>query len=103
MFLLSLIDKEVSGKEAEETLGKAHITVNKNTVPNEPRSPFITSGIRIGTPAATTRGFGSEEVNELAGWMADILDAISNEQVIYRVRDQVQALCHRFPVYRRPE
>lgn len=103
MFLLSLIDKEVSGKEAEETLGKAHITVNKNTVPNEPRSPFITSGIRIGTPAATTRGFGREEVKQLAGWMADILDDISNEQVIYRVRDQVQALCHRFPVYRRPE
>jgi glycine hydroxymethyltransferase len=99
LFLVDLIDKGITGKAADAALGAAHITVNKNTVPNDPQSPFVTSGIRIGTPAATTRGFGKDEVTALAGWICDILDDIANPVVIDSVREKVSALCARFPVY----
>ncbi|AYH42396.1 serine hydroxymethyltransferase [Azoarcus sp. DN11] len=101
LFLVDLIAKGITGKAADAALGAAHITVNKNTVPNDPQSPFVTSGIRIGTPAATTRGFGISEVKELAGWICDVLDAIDNPAVIDAVRAKVAALCARFPVYGR--
>ena len=99
LFLLSLIKQDVTGKEADAWLGAAHITVNKNAVPNVPRSPFVTSGIRIGTPAVTTRGFGEAEVRDLAGWIADILDAKGDEAVIAAVKEKVAAVCAKFPVY----
>jgi len=99
LFLLSLIKQDITGKEADAWLGAAHITVNKNSVPNDPRSPFVTSGIRIGTPAVTTRGFGESEVRELAGWIADILDAKGDEAVIAAVKEKVAAVCAKFPVY----
>jgi glycine hydroxymethyltransferase len=99
MFLVDLIGRELTGKEADAALDRAHITVNKNAVPNDPRSPFVTSGIRIGTPAVTTRGFGEAEVDALGGLVADVLDAASDEAVIARTREQVVALCRRFPVY----
>jgi len=99
LFLLSLIKQDVTGKDADAWLGAAHITVNKNSVPNDPRSPFVTSGIRIGTPAVTTRGFGEAEVRELAGWIADILDAKGDEAVIAAVKEKVAAVCAKFPVY----
>ena len=99
LFLLSLIKQDVTGKEADAWLGAAHITVNKNSVPNDPRSPFVTSGIRIGTPAVTTRGFGEAEVRELAGWIADILDAKGEEAVIAAVKEKVATVCAKFPVY----
>jgi glycine hydroxymethyltransferase len=89
----------VTGKDAEAALGAAHITVNKNAVPNDPRSPFVTSGLRIGTPAVTTRGYTEKECRELAGWIADVLDAPTDETVIARVRDAVTAQCRAFPVY----
>jgi glycine hydroxymethyltransferase len=99
LFLVDLTPKGLTGKQAEEALGKAHITVNKNAIPNDPQSPFVTSGIRVGTPAVTTRGFGAKECQELAGWMVEVLDDIDNEQVIERIREQVMQLCRRFPVY----
>ena len=99
MFLVDLIDKDVTGKDADAALGKANITVNKNAVPNDPRSPFVTSGLRIGTPAVTTRGFGEAEVAELAGWIADIVDNIEDKALHARVREQVLDICARFPVY----
>ncbi|WP_216935330.1 MULTISPECIES: serine hydroxymethyltransferase [unclassified Acinetobacter] len=99
LFLLSLIKQDITGKEADAWLGAAHITVNKNSVPNDPRSPFVTSGIRIGTPAVTTRGFGEAEVRELAGWIADILDSKGDEAVINAVKEKVAAVCARYPVY----
>ena len=99
LFLLSLIKQDVTGKEADAWLGDAHITVNKNAVPNDPRSPFVTSGIRIGTPAVTTRGFGEAEVRELAGWIADILDSKGDEAVISAVKEKVSTVCAKFPVY----
>ncbi|KAA1171666.1 serine hydroxymethyltransferase [Marinobacter salinexigens] len=99
LFLLSLIKQDITGKDADAALGRAHITVNKNAVPNDPRSPFVTSGLRIGTPAITTRGFGEVESRELAGWICDILDNLEDEAVNARVREQVEALCARFPVY----
>ena len=100
LFLLSLIKQgDITGKEADAWLGAAHITVNKNSVPNDPRSPFVTSGIRIGTPAVTTRGFGEAEVRELAGWIADILDSKGDEAVIAAVKEKVAAVCAKFPVY----
>jgi len=99
LFLVDLIDKKITGKDAEAALGEAHITVNKNAVPNDPQSPFITSGIRIGTPASTTRGFREPEVRALAGWIADILDRLDDASVRERVRGEVSALCRRFPVY----
>ena len=101
LFLVDLIAKGLTGKAADAALGAAHITVNKNTVPNDPQSPFVTSGVRIGTPAATTRGFGVAEVTALAGWICDILDDIDNPAVIDAVRAKVSALCARFPVYGR--
>jgi glycine hydroxymethyltransferase len=99
LFLLSLIGRDVTGKDADAALGRAFITVNKNAVPNDPRSPFVTSGVRIGTPAVTRRGFGIEEVKALAGWICDILDDVHNEAVIERVKANVLDICARFPVY----
>ena len=99
LFLLSLIKQDITGKDADAALGRAFITVNKNAVPNDPRSPFVTSGLRIGTPAVTTRGFKEAECRELAGWICDILDNMGDESVVDRVRDQVKAICARFPVY----
>ncbi|MAK49478.1 MULTISPECIES: serine hydroxymethyltransferase [unclassified Marinobacter] len=99
LFLVSLIKQDITGKDADAALGRAHITVNKNAVPNDPRSPFVTSGLRIGTPAITTRGFGESECRDLAGWICDILDNLDDDAVNSRVREQVSALCARFPVY----
>ncbi|MGP9833736.1 serine hydroxymethyltransferase [Marinobacter sp. NSM] len=99
LFLVSLIKQDITGKDADAALGKAHITVNKNAVPNDPRSPFVTSGLRIGTPAVTTRGFKEGECRDLAGWICDILDNLEDEATISRVREQVEAVCARFPVY----
>jgi len=99
LMLVDMIGKDVSGKDAEAALGKAHITVNKNSVPNDPRSPFVTSGLRLGTPAITTRGYQEADAIELAGWIADVLDAPGDEAVIAGVREAVTAQCKRFPVY----
>ncbi len=99
LFLVDLIGKPITGKDAEAALGRAHITVNKNAVPNDPQKPFVTSGLRLGTPAVTTRGYKESDCIELAGWIADVLDAPNDEQVIARVRDLVQAQCAKFPVY----
>ena len=99
LFLVSLIAKGLTGKAADAALGRAWITVNKNAVPNDPQSPFVTSGLRIGSPAVTTRGFQERECRELTGWICDILDDLNNEAVIDRVRGQVAELCARFPVY----
>jgi len=99
LMLVSLIPKGITGKAADAALGKAHITVNKNAVPNDPESPFVTSGIRVGTPAPTTRGFKEEQVIEVAHWMCDVMENIDDENVIAAVREKVAALCARFPVY----
>ncbi|MCQ4348209.1 serine hydroxymethyltransferase [Pseudomonas stutzeri] len=99
LFLLSLIKQDITGKDADAALGRAYITVNKNAVPNDPRSPFVTSGLRIGTPAVTTRGFGEAECRELAGWICDILQNMGDESVVDAVREKVKAICARFPVY----
>ena len=99
LILLSLLDTDITGKDADAVLGSANITVNKNTVPNDPRSPFVTSGLRLGTPAITTRGFGETETRELTGWICDILDDMGNEEILHWVRGQVIELCKRFPVY----
>ncbi|OGO94368.1 MAG: serine hydroxymethyltransferase [Coxiella sp. RIFCSPHIGHO2_12_FULL_44_14] len=99
MFLVSLIDKNITGKDAEAALGQANITVNKNTVPGEQRSPFVTSGLRIGTPAMTTRGFKEKEAVLLGNWIADILDDIHNASVIAAIKEKAIALCRQFPVY----
>lgn len=102
LMLVDLIGKEYTGKDADAALGAANITVNKNSVPNDPRSPFVTSGLRVGTPAITTRGFGIDETVELTHWMCDVLESLENgtsEQVIAEVKDKVLALCKRFPVY----
>ena len=99
LMLVSLIERGITGKAADAALGRANITVNKNAVPNDPQPPSVTSGLRLGTPAITTRGFGADETRELAGWIADILDDIDKEEMIERVRDQVLDLCKRFPVY----
>lgn len=101
LMLISLIKQEITGKEADKWLGDAHITVNKNSVPNDPKSPFVTSGIRIGTPAVTTRGFKEEQVRELAGWICDVLDSRGDEKVIGEVREKASALCKEYPVYER--
>jgi glycine hydroxymethyltransferase len=100
LFLVDLQPKKVTGKDAEAMLGSAHMTVNKNAIPNDPEKPFVTSGIRLGSPAMTTRGFGKDEVTQVAGFIADVLDARGEAKVIERVRGEVQALCARFPVYR---
>ncbi|HHZ70764.1 MAG TPA: serine hydroxymethyltransferase [Methylococcaceae bacterium] len=99
LLLISLVARGITGKAADEALGKAHITVNKNAVPNDPQSPFVTSGIRVGTPAPTTRGFKENEVKLIAELMCDVLDNLDNEAVISDVRNQVTQLCARFPVY----
>jgi len=99
LMLVDLIGKEYTGTDADAALGAAHITVNKNAVPNDPRSPFVTSGLRVGTPAITTRGFKEEEVIQLTHWMCDILADVNDQAVIDRVRGQVSELCKRFPVY----
>ena len=99
LFLVSLIKQGITGKDADAALGRAHITVNKNAVPNDPNPPFVTSGLRIGSPAITTRGFMQAEVRDLTSWMCDILDDIGNESQIDTVRQKVLALCSRFPVY----
>ncbi|SFN11738.1 serine hydroxymethyltransferase [Izhakiella capsodis] len=99
LFLLDLVDKNLTGKEADAVLGRANITVNKNSVPNDPKSPFVTSGVRIGTPAVTRRGFKEAEVRELAGWISDLLDNINDEANIERIKQKVLDICERFPVY----
>ena len=99
LFLLDLIDKDITGKDAAAALGDANITVNKNTVPNDPRSPFVTSGLRIGSPASTTRGFKEEEMVTLTHWICDILDDIENQTVSNEIKGKVKELCGRFPVY----
>ncbi|MDH3413515.1 MAG: serine hydroxymethyltransferase [Gammaproteobacteria bacterium] len=99
LMLIDLIDKGITGKAVDAALSKAHITVNKNTVPNDPQSPFVTSGIRIGTPAVTTRGFKEAQVRDVANWMCDIMDDHENQAVLDNVRAQVSELCARFPVY----
>ncbi|MFQ5488047.1 MAG: serine hydroxymethyltransferase, partial [Gammaproteobacteria bacterium] len=99
LFLVDFIEQGITGKEADEALGAANITVNKNSVPNDPRSPFVTSGIRIGTPAMTSRGFKEIESALLADWICDILDDVGNSATIERVKGQVLEICRRFPVY----
>ncbi|MBY0267809.1 MAG: serine hydroxymethyltransferase, partial [Burkholderiales bacterium] len=102
LFLLDLRDKPVTGLEAEQALGRAHITVNKNSVPNDTRTPTVTSGVRIGSPAMTTRGFRELEAEKLAHLIADVLDAPQDEAVIAKVQNEVKRLCDKFPVYRKP-
>ena len=99
MFLVDLINKSITGKDAEETLGRANITLNKNAVPNDPQSRFVTSGLRIGTPAVTTRGFKEDEVSLVASWICDILKDLENESETNRVKSEVKNLCEKFPVY----
>jgi glycine hydroxymethyltransferase len=99
LFLVDLVEKGVTGKDADAALGRANITVNKNTVPNDPRSPFVTSGLRIGTPAVTTRGLREAEVTQLSGWIADVLDDVGNDAVIDGTRQAVLEICRRYPVY----
>jgi len=99
LMLVDMIGKDVTGKEAEEALGRAHITVNKNAVPNDPRKPFVTSGLRVGTPAVTTRGYLENDCIDLANWICDVLDAPNDAAVIARVREKVTAQCKAFPVY----
>ena len=99
LFLVSLIGKDITGKAADAALDRANITVNKNTVPNDPQPPFVTSGLRMGTPAVTRRGMGEEEVRALSSWVCDVLDDIDNEALIADVRNRVVDLCRRFPVY----
>ena len=100
LMLVSLVSKGLTGKAADAALSRAHMTVNKNAVPNDPQSPFVTSGIRIGTPAPTTRGFKEDEVREIANLICDVLDNIEDESVITAVREKVHLLCARYPVYR---
>ena len=100
LFLLDLIDKGITGKDADAALGRANITVNKNAVPNDPRSPFVTSGLRIGTPAVTTRGFKEPECQTLTDWMCDVLDDIENDNMVASVQQKVKELCAKYPVYR---
>lgn len=99
LFLLDLIDKDITGKDADAALGRANITVNKNSVPNDPRSPFVTSGLRIGSPAITRRGFKEAQAEQVANWMCDVLDDIGNDSTIERVKGEVVELCETFPVY----
>ncbi|MCC2614717.1 serine hydroxymethyltransferase [Aestuariibacter halophilus] len=99
LFLLDLIDKDITGKDADAALGRANITVNKNSVPNDPRSPFVTSGLRIGSPAITRRGFKEEQAKQVATWICDVLDNINDESTIERVKGEVVALCEAYPVY----
>ena len=100
LFLVDLIDKGITGKDADAALDRANITVNKNSVPNDPQSPFVTSGLRIGTPAMTTRGFNESDAKDLAGWICDVLDDIENEAIIEQVKAKVLEICGRYPVYK---
>lgn len=100
LFLLDLVDKDITGRDADAALGHANITVNKNAVPNDPRSPFVTSGLRIGSPAITRRGFGKAEAEQVANWICEVLEDINNEETIARVKQEVITLCARFPVYK---
>ncbi|MDH5614357.1 MAG: serine hydroxymethyltransferase, partial [Gammaproteobacteria bacterium] len=100
LFLVDLINKGITGKAADAALGSANITVNKNSVPNDPQSPFVTSGIRVGTPAVTTRGFKEAEVTDLANWMCDVMDNVEDTATIERVKGQVLEVCKKFPVYK---
>jgi glycine hydroxymethyltransferase len=100
LFLLSLIRQGLTGKDADAALSKANITVNKNSVPNDPQSPFVTSGLRIGSPAITTRGFSEAESRDLANWICDILENMGNDDVIATVKSKVAEICGRLPVYR---
>ena len=97
--LVDMIDKNITGKDADAALGHAHITVNKNTVPNDPRSPFVTSGLRLGTPAVTTRGFKQQEISLLTHWIADLLDNMGDGSTLMRIKKQVLEICTAFPVY----
>ena len=99
LFLLDLIKKDITGKDADAALGRANITVNKNSVPKDPRSPFVTSGLRIGSPAITRRGFKEEQAKQVATWICDILDNMGDESVVERVKGEVVELCKAFPVY----
>ena len=99
LLLVDLIAKGVTGKAVDAALGAANITVNKNAVPNDPQSPFVTSGIRVGTPAVTSRGFKEAEITQLTGWMCDVMDDVENESVQAEVKQKVLELCARFPVY----
>ena len=99
LMLVDMIGKGITGKDAEAALGKAHITVNKNAVPNDPQKPFVTSGLRIGTPAVTTRGYQENDCTDLANWICDVLDAPADESVIAKVREKVTAQCRQYPVY----
>ena len=99
LFLLDLIDKGITGKDAEAALHKANITVNKNAVPNDPQSPFVTSGLRIGTPAITTRGYGTQEAKDVAGWMCDIMENMEDENILSQIKDKVLVLNKKYPVY----
>jgi glycine hydroxymethyltransferase len=99
MFLMDVGKKGITGKDAEAALGRAHITVNKNAIPNDPQKPAVTSGVRIGSPAMTTRGFRKAEAEQLAGLIADVLDKPGDDASLQRVADEVKALCARFPVY----
>ena len=99
LFLVSFIDAGLTGKDVDAWLGAANITVNKNAVPNDPQSPFVTSGIRVGTPAVTTRGFGESECRDLAGWMCDVIDGRGDAAVIEKVKASVLAICAKHPVY----
>ena len=99
LFLVDLVDKDITGKDADAALGRANITVNKNSVPNDPKSPFVTSGIRVGSPAITRRGFKETEARELAGWMCDVLDNLNDEATIEAVKQKVLAICAKYPVY----
>ena len=99
LFLVDLINKGMTGKEADAALGAANITVNKNSVPNDPQSPFVTSGLRIGTPAITTRGFNEADAAELAGWICDVLDNLGDQSVVDSVKQKVLEICKRLPVY----
>jgi glycine hydroxymethyltransferase len=99
LFLVSFIAQGLTGKAVDAALGSAHITVNKNVVPNDPQSPFITSGIRIGTPAATTRGFNEKDCSDLTHWICDICDDLDNDNIVEEVRVKVESLCAKYPVY----
>ena len=99
LFLVSLVSKGITGKDLDATLDRANITVNKNAVPNDPQSPFITSGIRIGTPSITTRGFKEAEASRVASWICDVIDNMGNEVLVERIKGEVKVLCKRFPMY----
>ena len=99
MFLVNLIKNNVTGKNLEAALGEAYITVNKNSVPNDPKSPFVTSGIRVGTPAVTRRGFTEKEVSKVADWISEIIINIEDKNLISNIKEEVKILCSNFPVY----